>query len=145
VRPTRWLATSAGGLVRQFRGGEGEQRVVDQRKQLVGSARVALLDRRQDFRDVVQEKPDLRTDKPSFFGLPASWYLWSRLGARFWGGVLAGLGVGILVAKSLAELEIPTTGWLRGIAILLGIIGPIIALASVRRSLQAEKDQPQDQ
>jgi hypothetical protein len=92
-----------------------------------------------------QEKPELLPNRPSFFGLPASWYLWSRVGARFWGGVLAGLGVGILLAKSLAELEIPTAGWLRGTAILMGIIGPLIALESVRRSLQAEKDQPQNQ
>jgi hypothetical protein len=92
-----------------------------------------------------QEKPTLQPDRPSFFGLPAGWHLWARLGARFWGGVLAGLGIGILVVRILAELEIPTTGWLRGIAILLGIIGPIIALQSVRRSLQSEKDQAQRQ
>ena len=37
-----------GGLVRQLRGGELAQRIVDQRKQLVGCARIALLDGRQD-------------------------------------------------------------------------------------------------
>lgn len=92
-----------------------------------------------------QEKPKTLPDRPSFFGLPASWHLWSRVGARFWGGVLAGLGIGILVAKSLAELEIPTTGWLRGVAILMGISCPIIALESVRRALQSEEDQPRRQ
>jgi F0F1-type ATP synthase assembly protein I len=92
-----------------------------------------------------QEKTNLLPNRPSFFGLPTSWYLWSRVGARFWGGVLAGLGLGLFVARILAELEIPTMVWLRGIAIVLLVIGPIIALASVRRSLQSEKDQPQNQ
>ena len=92
-----------------------------------------------------QEKPEVLPHRPSFFGVPAGLNLWSRLGARFWGGVLAGLGLGLLVEKILAELEIPTVGWLRFVAIVLLSIGPIIALASVRCSLQSEKDQPQHQ
>jgi hypothetical protein len=92
-----------------------------------------------------QEKINPRPNRPSFFGLPASLILWSRLGARFWGGVLGGLGLGLLVAKILAEQEIPTVGWLGFMAVILAAIGPIIALASVRRSLQSEKDQPQHQ
>ncbi len=91
-----------------------------------------------------QEKTNPRPNRPSFFGLPASLILWSRLGARFWGGVLGGLGLGLLVAKILAELEIPTVGWLRFMAVLWLALGPISALESVRRSLQSEKDQPQN-
>jgi hypothetical protein len=41
------------------------------------------------------------------------------VGARFWGGVLAGLGLGLFVVKILEELELQTTVWLRAIAIVL--------------------------
>jgi hypothetical protein len=41
--------------------------------------------------DSQQEKPTPPPDRPSFFGLPASFHLWARVGATFWGGVLCQL------------------------------------------------------
>jgi predicted lipid-binding transport protein (Tim44 family) len=91
-----------------------------------------------------QAKPGLPPDRPSFFGLPFSFYLWARVGPRFWGGLLSGLGLGLLVAAALAELGLQRNVWVGVIAILLAGIGQVIALRSVRRSLQLEKDQPQN-
>jgi membrane protein DedA with SNARE-associated domain len=94
--------------------------------------------------DSQQEKPTPPPDRPSFFGLPASFHLWARVGATFWGGVLAGLGIGLFVAKVLEELEVFRTVWVGLIAIVLVAIGPAIALRTVRRSSQPDKGKPQN-
>ena len=91
--------------------------------------------------DSQQEKPGLPPGphRPSFFGLPTSFRLWARVGPRFWGGVVAGLGLGLFAAAFLEELGFWRTAWVGFIAIVLVAIGPAIALASVRRSLEREK------
>ena len=91
-----------------------------------------------------QEKAGPPSDRPSFFGLPAGLRLWSQVGPMFWGGVLCGLGIGLLVAAVLAELELPRTVWVGVIGIALAGMGQVIALRAVRRSRQAEKDNPQN-
>lgn len=78
------------------------------------------------------------SDRPSFFGLPPHWRALGRIGGRYWGGLLAGLGLGLLVARALAELEVPLTAWIGLAAIVLVGIGQVIAFRSVRR------DQPAD-
>ena len=95
--------------------------------------------------DSQQEKPSLPPDRPSFFGRPASFHLWSRVGQTFWGGLLGGLGLGLFVAKFLQELEIRQTAWVGFIAIALVGGGLGIALSAVRRNLHQEKDQPKNQ
>jgi predicted lipid-binding transport protein (Tim44 family) len=87
------------------------------------------------------EKPRLPPDpdRPSFFGLPTSCRLLARLGARFWGGLLAGLGLGLFAASFLEELGFWRTAWVGFIAVVLAGIGQGIAIASVRRSLETEK------
>jgi hypothetical protein len=89
-----------------------------------------------------QEKAGPPSDRPSFFGLPAGLRLWAQVGLTFWGGVLCGLGIGLLVAAVLAELELQRTVWVGVIGIVLAGIGQIIALRAVRASCQPEKDKP---
>jgi hypothetical protein len=91
-----------------------------------------------------QENLSPPPDRPSFFGLPANFYLWTHLGAKFWGGLMAGLGIGLLVARTLEDFEVPRAGWLRAIAILLGIGGPLIALRAARRNAQPDKSKPRN-
>ena len=94
--------------------------------------------------DSQQENLNPPPERPSFFGLPASFHLWARVGATFWGGLLAGLGIGLFVARILEELEVQRTVWLGLIAIVLVAIGPAIALRAVRRSSQPDKGKPQN-
>ena len=93
--------------------------------------------------DSQQEKPDPPPDRPSFFGLPASWHLWARVGPTFWGGLLAGLGLGLLVARVLEELEVRKTVWVGVLGIVLVAIGQVIALRAVR-NWQPDRDKPQN-
>jgi predicted lipid-binding transport protein (Tim44 family) len=94
--------------------------------------------------DSQQEKPSPPPERPSFFGLPASWHLWAGVGPTFWGGLLAGLGLGLFVAAWLADLGVQKTVWVGFIAIVLVGIGPGIALRAVRRNWQPDKDKPQN-
>jgi len=94
--------------------------------------------------DSQQENLNPPPERPSFFGLPASFFLWARLGGTFWGGVLAGLGLGLFVAKFLEDLEVFRTVWVGFIAIALVGIGLGIAVQTVRRSSQPDKGKPQN-
>jgi hypothetical protein len=91
--------------------------------------------------DTQQEKLGLppNPDRPSFFGLPTSFFLWARVGPRFWGGLLAGLGLGLFVASWLEELGFWKTPWVGFIAIVLVGFGLGSAVTSARRSLEREK------
>jgi hypothetical protein len=44
-------------------------------------------------------------ERPSFFSIPESLRVWARFGGRFWGGVLAGIGLGFFLTMILIELE----------------------------------------
>ena len=94
--------------------------------------------------DSHQEKPTPPPDRASFFGPPASFLLWARVGATFWGGVLAGLGVGLFVAKFLQELEVFRTVWVGFIAVALVGIGMGVGFRAVRRSSQPDKGKPRN-
>jgi hypothetical protein len=79
--------------------------------------------------------------------LPASRGVWSQLGAKFWSGVLVGVGIGLLLSAAFVELELMTLqrkAWVSVTGIVLAGIGRVIAERSVRRSQQLEKDKPQD-
>ena len=87
------------------------------------------------------------SERPSFFGLPPSWRVWSQVGPQFWGGVLIGVGVGFLLAAVLVELEVMTlqlTPRAAAIVIAFLLIGQAITLRAFRRSRQPEKDKPQN-
>jgi hypothetical protein len=51
-----------------------------------------------------------QSDQPSFFGRlfgqPPFWRLWPQAGPRFWAGVLLGVGIGLMVAAMLVDLEL---------------------------------------
>jgi hypothetical protein len=91
------------------------------------------------------DKAALPPVRPSFFGPPANWHLWSRMGQRFWGGVLFGIGLGLFVAKFLQELELWKYALVGFIAIALIGGGLGIAVQAARRTLQREKNQPKNQ
>ena len=88
--------------------------------------------------DTQQEKVSRAPDRPSFFGLPTGWQLWSQVGPRFWGGVLVGFGIGLLMAAVLLELELHRSVWVGVLGIVLAGVGQIVALRAVRRSRQPE-------
>jgi hypothetical protein len=89
--------------------------------------------------DHLHEKPAARPDKPSFFGRPESFHWWARTGPKFWGGLLAGVGLGLFVASWLTELGVMKTVWTGFIAIVLIGIGQGVALRVARREWLAEK------
>jgi hypothetical protein len=93
-----------------------------------------------------QEKSNPQSDRPSFFGMPASWRVWSQLGTKFWSGVLVGVGIGLLLGAGFVELEMMTLhrkAWVSLTGIVLAGIGQAIAWRSARRQ-QLEKNKPQD-
>jgi glucose uptake protein GlcU len=96
--------------------------------------------------DSQQEKTNPPSDRPSFFGLPAGWRVWSQVGGQFWSGVLSGVGIGFLVAAVLVELELMTfqrKAWVVVIGIVLWWIGQMFAFRAVRRTRQSETNAPQ--
>ena len=80
---------------------------------------------------------------PSFFGVPESVHLWARVGARFWGGLLAGVGLGLFAAKFLEDGALFKNVWVGFIAIVLVGGGLGIAMQAARRSLKPDQVEPQ--
>jgi hypothetical protein len=66
------------------------------------------------------------------------------VGARFWGGLLAGIGIGLFVAKSLEEFGVFKLVWVGFAAIALVGGGLGIAVRAVRRNSQPDEGKPQD-
>ena len=92
--------------------------------------------------DSQQQEPRPPSDRPSFFGRPASWIVWSQLGRQFWAGVVVGIGIGFLVAAVLVELELLTLQsklWVAMTGIALVAIGQAITFRVVRRSRQPKR------
>ena len=94
----------------------------------------------------LQPKTEPSSDRPSFLGLPASWRVWSNLGEQFWGGVLVGIGIGLLLGAVLVEQELMTLqrkAWVCVAGILLAGVGRIIATRAPHRGMplvtEAEK------
>ena len=83
-----------------------------------------------------QENLNPPAERPSFFGMPPNSFLLAGLGARFWGGLLAGIGIGLFVAKSLDELGIFKLVWVGFVAVALIGTGQGIAFKAVRREFK---------
>jgi hypothetical protein len=69
-------------------------------------------------------------NRSRFFGLPSSWRIWSRMGRRFWAGVLMGNGLGLLLGAALVEQGLMTfdhKAWVSMAGILLAFLGQSIA------------------
>jgi len=60
--------------------------------------------------DSQQQRTHDPSDGPKYFrGLfpqPPDWRLWPQAGPRFWAGVIFGVGVGLVVAAILVDLEL---------------------------------------
>jgi hypothetical protein len=73
--------------------------------------------------------------------------IWRHLGAHFWGGVLFGLGIGLLLAAVLVELELLTLqhkAWVSVTGILLAVAGQAIVRRAVSRYRQPNEDKPEE-
>ena len=85
-----------------------------------------------------QENASPAPERPSFFGLPPNLRYMSH--ALFWGGVLFGVGLGILLAAVLVALEVirPDRNrwdhWVSVLVLAFVLIGQAIAQRAVRAS-----------
>jgi hypothetical protein len=71
---------------------------------------------------------------------------WRHLTAQFWGGALFGLGIGLLLAAALVELELLTLhhkAWVSVTGILLALTGQWVVRRSVSRYPQPKEDKPE--
>jgi hypothetical protein len=87
------------------------------------------------------------TASDRFFGLPASWRIWSNLGRRFWAGVLLGIGLGLLIGAVLVEQELMTLhrkAWVAATGIVLAGVGQALAWGTVgdRKQSSARNHSP---
>jgi hypothetical protein len=89
-----------------------------------------------------QENLSPPAERPSFFSVPPNFFLWARVGARFWGGLLAGIGSGLFLAKSLEELGVFKLVWVGFVAIALVGGGLGIAFKAVRRDSKPNTGKP---
>jgi hypothetical protein len=75
-----------------------------------------------------------QSNQSRFFGLPSSWRIWSRMGRRFWAGVLMGIGLGLLLGAVLVEQKLMTfdrKAWVSATGIVLAFLGQSIAWGTV--------------
>jgi hypothetical protein len=75
-----------------------------------------------------------QSNQSRFFGLPSSWRIWSRMGLRFWAGVLMGIGLGLLLGAVLVEQKLMTVdrkAWVSVTGIVLAFLGQSIAWGAV--------------
>jgi hypothetical protein len=93
-----------------------------------------------------QEQTTDPSNRPSFFGKffgqPPDWVFWRQSGPRFWAGVLAGVGLGLMSGAVLVELELLTLhrrAWAMLVGMLFIFVGRQRLQVVVRR--QAEGDQ----
>jgi hypothetical protein len=73
--------------------------------------------------------------------------VWGLFGAHFWGGTLFGMGVGLLLAAALVELELLTLqhkAWVSVTGILLALTGQWIARRAVSRVQQPNEAKPEE-
>jgi hypothetical protein len=91
-----------------------------------------------------QENASPASERPSFFGLPPNLRYMSR--ALFWGGVLFGAGLGMLLAAILVALEAirPERNrwdhWVSVLVLAFVLIGQIIAQRAVRAGRQPQQE-----
>jgi hypothetical protein len=87
-----------------------------------------------------QHQPGDLASRPSFsgkiFAQPPAWRLIPQAGSRFWAGVLAGVGLGLMVAVILVDQEILTAhskSWTMLPAMILFLVGQERLRVVVRR------------
>jgi len=91
-----------------------------------------------------QQQTNDPSDRPSFFGRPAAWRIWSQAGPKFWAGMLAGFGIGLAVAAALVELELLTLhrkAWVSVTGIILFSLGVGRLSGVFDRSRQGDQGQ----
>jgi hypothetical protein len=89
---------------------------------------------------------ELPSPRSHFFGLPASWHIWSHMGRKFWAGVLVGIGLGLLLGAVLVELELMTIhskAWASATGIVFAFLGQSMAWGAVTGNLKCEDGKPQ--
>jgi hypothetical protein len=91
-----------------------------------------------------QESAGPAPERPSFFGLPPHLRYMSR--ALFWGGVLFGAGLGMLLTAVLVALEVlrpERTHWDHWVSVMVlafVLIGQAIAQRAVRAGPEPQQD-----
>jgi hypothetical protein len=88
-----------------------------------------------------QEKPGAESERPKFLAVPEHMRIWSQIGPRFWGGVVAGIGFGYFVALILAEVESLPILRSRVVGVLFLLLIPI-GVAVARRTVAHSRREP---
>jgi hypothetical protein len=92
-----------------------------------------------------QDNPSPSSERPSFFSVPPRLRFWGQVGQQFWAGGVCGIGIGLVLAAILVDLELITLEhdvWPLWLALGFWLVGTMLAQRAVRSKRQPETATP---